>query len=83
MVCLEALASKTPVIVSNTGRMKDFIEENKTGIVINNIQPESFAKNIINFFNDETKIDFDENYYKKIESFEWEKVFKNLYKFFD
>lgn len=83
MVCLEALASKTPVIVSNTGRMKDFIEENKTGIVTNNIQPEAFAKNIINFFNGETKIDFDKKYYKKIESFEWEKVFKNLYKFFD
>jgi len=82
MVCLEALASKTPVIASNTGRMKDFIEEDKTGILINNINPESFAKNIINFFNDEKKIIFDENYYKKIEIFEWNKVFKSLYEYF-
>jgi len=83
IVCLEAISSKTPVIASNTGRMKDFIEIDKTGVIINNITPNDFARNIIKFFENDNCFSFEENYYEKIKQFEWDKVFKDLYKFIE
>ena len=79
IVCLEALASETHVVATNTGRMKDFIDDGRTGILLDELSPNYLSKKIVNFFENKTNFIFDDNYYKKIQKFEWQNVLDDLF----
>ena len=53
---LEAESYGTPVITANYGGMKELVENNETGILINEINPENLRKNIEELYNDDNKI---------------------------
>ena len=38
-----------------------------------------FQKKIVNFFENKTNFTFDDNYYKKIQKFEWQNVLDDLF----
>ncbi len=78
LVCLEALACETPVLFSDTGRMRDFVHIGKTGMISEETNAESFSMNIREFLKNEKTFIFREHYYEKISKFEWTLIFKKL-----
>jgi glycosyltransferase involved in cell wall biosynthesis len=76
IVALEAMAAKSPVVVSDTGGLSEIVEHDVTGFKAYPNNPESLAWGI-------TKILLDENYrnyirenaYRKVqEKYDWEKI---------
>ena len=78
MVALEALASKTPFIVSNVGGMAEIIKSNKKGILVDKALPESFANLLLDFFKNKIKIDKDEENKINIHDYNWDKIFHRM-----
>jgi glycosyltransferase involved in cell wall biosynthesis len=84
IVALEAMAAKSPIVVSDTGGLSEIVEHDKTGVKVYPENPDSLAWGI-------TKILLDGGYanwiktnaYKKIqEKYEWYKIAqqtKNIY----
>ncbi len=85
IVALEAMAAKSPVVVSDTGGLSEIVDHDVTGFKVYPNNPESLAWGI-------TKILLDENYrnyirenaYKKVqEKYDWQKIAqqtKQIYK---
>jgi len=85
IVALEAMAAKSPVVVSDTGGLSEIVDHDVTGFKVYPNNPESLASGI-------TKILLDENYKKYIrenafrkvqEKYDWQKIAeqtKNIYK---
>jgi glycogen(starch) synthase len=76
IVALEAMAAKSPVVVSDTGGLSEIVEHDVTGVKVYPNNPDSLAWGI-------TKILLDENYknrivenaYKKVqEKYDWDKI---------
>ena len=76
IVALEAMAAKSPVVVSDTGGLSEIVDHESTGVKVYSNSPESLAWGI-------TKILLDENYrnrirenaYKKVqEKYDWDKI---------
>ncbi|MCX8153849.1 MAG: glycosyltransferase family 4 protein [Candidatus Bathyarchaeota archaeon] len=76
IVALEAMAAKSPVVVSDTGGLSEIIEHDVTGVKVYPNNPESLAWGV-------TKVLLDENYsryisenaYKKVrEKFDWNRI---------
>lgn len=55
MVCLEAMASKKPVIASCLGGMREVVEDGKTGYIINPYDAENFSRKVADLLNDSEK----------------------------
>jgi glycogen synthase len=85
IVALEAMAAKSPVVVSDTGGLSEIVDHDVTGFKVYPNNPESLALGI-------TKILLDENYKKYIrenafrkvqEKYDWQKIAqqtKQIYK---
>ncbi|HLE74750.1 MAG TPA: glycosyltransferase family 4 protein, partial [Candidatus Bathyarchaeia archaeon] len=76
IVALEAMAAKSPVVVSDTGGLSEIVEHDVTGVKVYPNNTDSLAWGI-------TKILLDENYknrivenaYKKVqEKYDWDKI---------
>jgi len=76
IVALEAMAAKSPVVVSDTGGLSEIVEHDMTGVKVYAENPDSLAWGI-------TKVLLDENYanwirenaYKKVqEKYDWNKI---------
>ncbi|NCG35411.1 MAG: glycosyltransferase [Dehalococcoidales bacterium] len=78
LVCLESIATKTPVIASDVGRMKDMIINYDSGVLISNIEPIKFYNKIEEYFNNKYLFKFSEESLEKIKNFKWESVFDQL-----
>jgi glycosyltransferase involved in cell wall biosynthesis len=50
-----------PVLVTNVGGLAEFVDEGKTGFVINPDSQSDLINGIINFFNQNQKVNFEEN----------------------
>jgi glycosyltransferase involved in cell wall biosynthesis len=78
IVALEAMAAKSPVVVSDTGGLSEIVEHDLTGVKVYPDNPDSLAWGI-------TKVLLDENYanqlknnaHKKVqEKYDWDKISK-------
>jgi len=78
MVALEALASKTPLIISNVGGMAEIIQSNKKGILVNKTTPESFAELLLEFFENKIKIYKDKENEINIQDYNCDKIFNRM-----
>ena len=76
IVALEAMAAKSPVVVSDTGGLSEIVEHDVTGVKVYPNNPDSLAWGI-------TKILLDENYRNRIrenaymkvqEKYDWDKI---------
>jgi glycosyltransferase involved in cell wall biosynthesis len=63
-----------PVIVTNTGGLAEMVEENKTGMIVNEINPDALASKINGFFDRNRK----NNYTAKIEDYKKLNSWQNL-----
>lgn len=70
IVALEAMAAKSPVVVSDTGGLAEIVEHDVTGVKVYPDDPDSLAWGI-------TKVLLDENYAKEIRSNAVKKVKEN------
>jgi glycosyltransferase involved in cell wall biosynthesis len=80
---LEAMACKTPVIVTNVGGNLDLFENNKTGILIEPENPDKLLKEIIYLLNDQTKLQqLSKSAFEEVQKYDWSNIGKkylNLY----
>jgi len=85
IVALEAMAAKSPVVVSDTGGLAEIVEHDITGVKVFPNNPDSLAWGI-------TKVLLDDNYrklikenaYRKIqEKYDWEKIAQQTKKLYE
>ena len=79
MVPVEALASGTPVIGSNSGGLKETVVNNRTGILLEEINPDHLARVVNDLLSDPERYQFlQKNARKSVEKFNWENHVKKL-----
>lgn len=67
MVCLEAMASKKPVITSCLGGAREVVEDERTGYVINPYDTDNFSRKVIELLNNREKAKrFGEEGYRRV-----------------
>jgi glycogen(starch) synthase len=76
IVALEAMAAKSPVVVSDTGGLSEIVEHDSTGVKVYPNNPDSLAWGITKILLDENyKNRIRENAYKKVqEKYDWDKI---------
>ena len=76
IVALEAMAAKSPVVVSDTGGLSEIVDHDLTGIKAYPNNPDSLAWGITKLLLDESyRKGIVENAYKKVqEKYDWEKI---------
>ena len=76
IVALEAMAAKSPVVVSDTGGLSEIVEHDITGVKVYPNNPDSLAWGITRVLLDEKYANWlRENAYKKVrEKYSWEKI---------
>ena len=81
---LEAMACKTPVIVTNIGGNVELFENNKTGILIEPENPEELLKEILSLLKNQIKLELlSISAFEKVQEYDWSSIGKkylNLYK---
>jgi glycogen(starch) synthase len=76
IVALEAMAAKSPVVVSDTGGLSEIVDHDLTGVKVYPNNPDSLAWGITKILLDENyKSHIRENAYRKVqEKYDWEKI---------
>ena len=76
IVALEAMAAKSPVVVSDTGGLSEIVDHDSTGVKAYPNNPESLAWGITKILLDESyKNHIVENAYRKVqEKYDWERI---------
>jgi glycogen(starch) synthase len=76
IVALEAMAAKSPVVVSDTGGLSEIVEHDVTGVKVYPNNPDSLAWGITKILLDETyRNRIRENAYRKVqEKYDWDKI---------
>lgn len=84
MVPVEALACGTPVIGANSGGLKETIEDNYNGILLDVLTPENLANTIDGLLADSDRYNFLQNNTRKTaEKFRWEQHVEKLEQILD
>jgi len=76
IVALEAMAARSPVVVSDTGGLSEIVEHDVTGVKVYADNPESLAWGITKVLTDDSYADWlRNNAYKRIqEKYDWNKI---------
>lgn len=76
IVALEAMAAKSPIVVSDTGGLSEIVEHDKTGVKAYPNNPDSLAWGIIKVLQDEAYARYirDNAYRRVLERYDWEKI---------
>lgn len=76
IVAIEAMAAKSPVVVSDTGGLSEIVEHNVTGVKVYADNPESLAWGITKVLTDDSYANWlRNNAYKRIqEKYDWNKI---------
>ena len=76
IVALEAMAAKSPVVVSDTGGLSEIVDHDSTGVKVYPNNPDSLAWGITKILLDESyKNHIVENAYRKVqEKYDWERI---------
>ncbi|NLF89584.1 glycosyltransferase family 4 protein [Candidatus Bathyarchaeota archaeon] len=76
IVALEAMAAKSPIVVSDTGGLSEIVEHDKTGVKAYPNNPDSLAWGIIKVLQDDSYARYirDNAYRRVIERYDWEKI---------
>ncbi len=84
IVALEAMAAKSPVVVSDTGGLSEIVEHDKTGLKVYPNNPDSLAWGITKLLLDENyRNNIRENAYRKIKKkYDWETIAKQTIKIY-
>ena len=85
IVALEAMAAKSPVVVSDTGGLSEIVEHEVTGIKVYPNNPDSLAWGITRVLLDENLANrLRENAYQKVvEKFNWERISQQTKKVYE
>ncbi len=76
IVALEAMAAKSPIVVSDTGGLSEIVDHDKTGVKVYPNNPDSLAWGIIKVLQDDGYAHYirDNAYRKVLERYDWEKI---------
>ncbi len=76
IVALEAMAAKSPVVVSDTGGLSEIVEHDVTGVKVYPENPDSLAWGITKVLLDEKYANWirDNAYKKVLEKYDWDKI---------
>ncbi len=76
IVALEAMAAKSPVVVSDTGGLSEIVEHDVTGVKVYADNPDSLAWGITKVLQDESYANWIKaNAYKRVqEKYDWDKI---------
>jgi len=79
IVLLEAMASKTPIVASNQGGIKEIIKHEQTGILVEKNKVKEMSENILRLINDkEYSKRLSSNAYKEVKKYDWSKVTREI-----
>jgi glycogen(starch) synthase len=76
IVALEAMAAKSPIVVSDTGGLSEIVDHDKTGVKVYPNNPDSLAWGIIKVLQDDGYARYirDNAYRRVLERYDWEKI---------
>jgi len=76
IVALEAMAAKSPVVVSDTGGLSEIVEHDVTGVKVYPENPDSLSWGITKVLLDEKYATWIRNnaYKKALENYDWDKI---------
>jgi glycosyltransferase involved in cell wall biosynthesis len=76
IVALEAMAAKSPIVVSDTGGLSEIVDHDKTGVKVYPNNPDSLAWGIIKVLQDDDYARYirDNAYRRVLERYDWEKI---------
>ncbi len=85
IVALEAMAAKTPVVVSGVGGLLEVVEHDKTGVVVYPDNPDSLAWGVLRVLKDVAYADWLQfNAYQKIiEVYDWKRIAERTLPFYE
>lgn len=74
---LEAMACKTPIIATNVGGNKELLENNKSGIIIEQNSPQIILEKLLDLFSNKQKAtELSEEAFKQVQKYDWSHVGK-------
>lgn len=65
-------------IVSNVGGLVEYVEHEKTGLILENTKAESLANSIVHYFNNNFKAIFEKNIEEQSDKYSWETLAQKL-----
>jgi glycosyltransferase involved in cell wall biosynthesis len=85
IVALEAMAAKSPVVVSDTGGLSEIVEHDVTGVKAYPNNPDSLAWGIIKVLQDDGYAKYiRDNAYRKVqECYDWEKIARDTKRIYE
>lgn len=79
IVLLEAMASKTPIVATKQGGIKEIIVHNRTGLLIERNRPKKFAESIMNLLNNKKlSKKLSSNAYNEVKKYDWNNIIKKI-----
>lgn len=79
IVLLEAMASKTPVVATNQGGIKEVIKHRQTGLLVKKDKIKELTENVTILLNDkELSKKLSSNAYREVKRYDWSKVVKEI-----
>lgn len=81
IVLLEAMASKTPIVATNQGGIKEIIKNGKNGLLVRNTKVKELAENILVLLNDKKlSKKLASKGFKDVKKYDWSLVVKEIEK---
>jgi glycogen(starch) synthase len=76
IVALEAMVTRTPVVVSNVGGLAEFVRDGKNGLTVEPNNPEQLARKILYLFNNREKArEISGNGYRMVkDKYSWDEI---------
>ncbi|PLW95474.1 MAG: glycosyl transferase [Marinilabiliales bacterium] len=73
-----ALHFRLPQIVSNVGGLVEYVEHEKTGLIIENLTPENLAEGLKRYFDNNLKEKFESNIEEISDKYSWETLARTI-----
>ena len=73
-----AMNFRKPVIATDVGGLKEVVLNNKTGFIVDEIDPEKIAESILRFYDENLEEKFVKNIEQEVDKYSWEKFIEGM-----
>jgi len=84
IVLLEAMASKTPVVASDDGGIKELIKDGRTGFIVKKEDADGFSERIVELLSDrKLSENISTTAFQEVKKYDWKNVVKKIEKVYE